>query len=77
MTKYIVGIIIIAVGALMVAKTVWFLRMFGRIAWAEAKLGAEGGTRIFFKILGVVAIIVGFLIMTETLQGWITGIFVR
>lgn len=77
MTKYIVGIIIIAIGILMTVKTEWFLRAFGRIAWAEEKLGTEGGTRIFFKIVGIGAVIVALLIMTGHIQVWITDLFVR
>ena len=75
MTKYIVGVIIIAVGILMVIKTDWFLRFTGKIAWAEEKLGTEGGTRMFFKLLGILGIIIAFLIMTGHIQNWVALIF--
>jgi len=75
MTKYIVGVIIIVVGILLVVKTNWFLRFTGKIAWAEEKLGTEGGTRMFFKLLGILGIIIAFLIMTGHIQGWLVAIF--
>jgi len=63
-----------AVSALMVIKTEWFFRIFGRIPWAEAHLG--GGTRMFIKLLGIVLIIVSFLVVTnlwEPLLAWFLG----
>lgn len=48
-------------GALFVIKTEWFLNTFGRVEWAEAHLGTEGGTRLFYKLLGLFIIIVSML----------------
>jgi len=73
-TRIIIGVIILAVGALMVIKTEGFLRTFGRVPWAEAKLG--GGTRSFYKLLGVAGILIGFLVITNMWQApiiWILG----
>ncbi len=61
--KFIVGFIIIAVGFVMIWQTQWFINSLGRIAWAEQKLGG-GGTWTFYKIVGVLAIFLAFLIMT-------------
>jgi len=72
-TRIIIGIIILAVGALMVIKTEGFLKAFGRVAWAEAKLG--GGTRMFYNLLGVIAILIGFLVITNMWQTPIIWIF--
>ena len=60
----ILGIIIIAVGAVLILKTEWFLQNFGRIAWFEDKLGTEGGSRLGYKILGVIAIFLGIVFMS-------------
>ncbi len=60
----ILGIIIIAVGAVLILKTEWFLQNFGRIAWFEDKLGTEGGSRLGYKILGVIAIFIGIVLMS-------------
>lgn len=57
----IFGFILFAVGPTMVIKTDWYLENIGRIDWAEAHLG--GGTRFFFKLLGIVLIFLGLLMM--------------
>ena len=75
MGKYIFGIILILVGAVMVIKSEALLKSFGRIAWAEEKLGSEGGTRLFYKLIGILLIVLSFLIMTDTLQGWFIALF--
>ena len=75
MTKYIIGGILIIAGAIMIVKTDWMLRMFGRVAWAEAKLGVEGGTRIFYKLLGIVAIILAFMLMSGYVYTLLERIF--
>jgi hypothetical protein len=38
---------------------------FGRISWAEAHLGTEGGSRLLYKIIGFIIIIAGFLHATN------------
>jgi len=75
MGKFFIGIIGIAVGSLMVIKSVWFLRFFGRIEWAEAHLGLDGGTNLFYKLLGILCIIVSFLLMSGILGNIFKSIF--
>ena len=58
------GILITAVGAFLVIKTEWFVNNFGRIAWFEDKLGSEGGTRLGYKLIGILFLIVGVIVMT-------------
>lgn len=77
MTRYLVGIILIAIAALMIIKTEWLLEFFGRVAWAEEKLGSEGGTRIFYKLLGMALIILAFMIMSGSIFDVLDWIFVR
>ncbi|MFH1112070.1 MAG: hypothetical protein V1712_03310 [Patescibacteria group bacterium] len=62
------GIIIAFIGFLLVWKSEWILVNFGKIAWAEEHLGTEGGTRIFYKFLGLIIIILGFGIMFDIWQ---------
>ena len=59
----ILGLILVVVGALLTIKSETFYRITGSIAWAERYLGTEGGTRLFFKILGVLVILLGFTVM--------------
>lgn len=67
MGKFIIGIIGITVGSLMVMKTEWFLRFFGRIEWAEIHLGLDGGTSLFYKLIGIGCIILSFMFMSGIL----------
>lgn len=74
-TRIIVGLVGIVVGSIMVVKSEWFLSFFGRIDWAEIHLGGEGGTRVFYKLLGLLTIIVSLLIMTGMIEGLLFAIF--
>lgn len=74
-TRIIIGIIGIVVGSIMVIRSEWLLSFFGRIDWAEIHLGAEGGTRIFYKLLGLATIIISLLITTGMIEGLLLAIF--
>lgn len=72
----IIGMLVMAGGAFLVVKTEWFINNFGRIAWFENKLGAEGGSRLGYKLVGIIALIVGMIIMTgsgDDLARWLLG----
>ncbi len=62
-------------GMLLVIKSEWFLENFGRIAWAEEKLGTEGGTRFFYKILGLLFIFLGMLLLFNLFGGIVLWVF--
>ena len=58
----------------MVIRTEWFIENFGYSDWAEAKLGG-GGTRIMYKVLGILFIVGSVLGMTGALGEIIIGVF--
>lgn len=62
----------------MVYKTAWSLDMLGYNPWAERTFG-PGGTRLFYKLVGTVVIIFGFLFLTNSFErifgGVITSFF--
>jgi len=60
----LIGIVITAVGALLVIYTEWFINNFGRIAWFEEKLGADGGSRLGYKLVGAAFLFIGIITMT-------------
>ena len=62
--RIIGGGALIAVGIHMVVKTDKYLSFFGRVAWAEQHLGLEGGSRLFYKLLGLGAALIGIAIIT-------------
>ncbi|PKL72468.1 hypothetical protein CVV26_01420 [Candidatus Kuenenbacteria bacterium HGW-Kuenenbacteria-1] len=64
----VIGLLILVFGSLLVIKTEWFLQIVGRVDWAEKWLGVEGGTRLYYKLLGILFCIIGFLTMTGLLK---------
>lgn len=81
MSRIVWGLIGIAVGCSFVIKTEWYLNFAGRVAWAEQHLGFEGGTRLFYKLLGIVIIFVAFTYLTglddQIFGGLVRAVFVR
>lgn len=67
--RIIGGLLIAAFGFLFVWKTDKFLQTFGTIPWAERHLGLDGGSRLFYKLLGVLLVAIGFLMMTGMIGG--------
>ncbi len=73
--KYFFGILAIIFGVLLILKTEWFIQNFGTSAWAEAKMGMSGGTRLMYKLIGLGLICISMLAMTGLLQGFILSTF--
>lgn len=64
---------LIFIGCLFVIKTEWFLQNFGKIDWAEQHLGLDGGSRLFYKLLGIIIIFAGMMMATGMLGGALIG----
>ena len=62
------GLAIAGIGILLILKHDFMVDNFGRIAWAEEHLGTEGGSRLFYKLLGLLIILLGFGIMFNIWQ---------
>lgn len=62
--RILLGLVIAALGAIMVIRTRIFLDFFGPMPWAEAKLGG-GGSNLMYKIIGLTAIFIGFMVATN------------
>lgn len=74
--KYVLGIIIIVIGFLFVWKSDWLMYNLGRIEFAEKYLGSGfGGTRIFYKLLGIAIIILAFMYMSGAIESILNGLF--
>lgn len=70
-----ITIAIMAVGFTMVWKTAWWVDIFGRNPWAEEHMAGVGGigagmggSWLFYKILGIVIMVLAFLYFTGGLQ---------
>lgn len=72
---YIIGFGAVALGAILIIYTEWFVNNFGRSAWAEAKFGGDGGTRLLYKLIGLAMILLAFMGMTGMLGNIILAIF--
>ncbi len=58
------GILIAALGIWLLFKTESVMNTFGRIEWAEVKMQMYGGSRMAYKLIGLIAVIVGMLMIT-------------
>lgn len=72
--KYFIATLILAVGIYFVMRTESMLHMFGRVDWAEENMQLMGGTRMFYKLLGIIAIIGGLLVITGLGEGLASAI---
>ncbi|OGF24956.1 hypothetical protein A2331_00235 [Candidatus Falkowbacteria bacterium RIFOXYB2_FULL_34_18] len=70
----IIGLIIITLGVLLVAKSEALLSNFGRIDFFEQHLGTSGGSRFGYKLIGVFVIFLGIMILTNMIGGFIEWI---
>lgn len=74
--NFIGGLLIAVAGFLLVWKSEWIINNLGRIPWAEQHLGSEGGSRLMYKLIGIIIIMAGFLYATNlgnAFLGWIAS----
>ncbi len=57
------GIILIIIGAVIVVKSEWLLNNLGRIWFFEQHLGTIGGSRLGYKLIGLIIIFIGFIMV--------------
>ena len=74
--KYIIALFMVALGFFLIWKTDWMMRSFGRIDWAERKLGS-GGSWTFYKLVGLGFIFFAFLLVTGGAVAGLDVIFGR
>lgn len=70
--RILLGLAIMIVGFLFVLKTRTLMDWFGRVEWAERKLGA-GGSWTFYKLLGVGIAFLGVFIATNIISDILTS----
>lgn len=74
--KYVIGILGIVLGMILVIKSEWFFTFFGRIDFADKYLGTEGGTRLMYKLIGILFVIIALLYMTGGVESFLKAIFI-
>ncbi len=80
MGQVLIGLLLTVGGAFCVIKTEWLVNNFGRIAWFEEKLGTDGGSRLGYKLVGIVLLFVGVIVMTGSgndFMSWILSPFLK
>lgn len=73
--RIVIGLLISAIGVSLTFKTQWYLRLLGRVPFAEKVFGS-GGTRLFYKLFGALMAIIGFMVMTDLMDNfleWLIG----
>lgn len=70
MLHFFLGLLLLAIGVAIVIKTEAILGFFGPIGFFEKYLGAEGGSRLGWKLVGISFIFIGFLVMTGLINGF-------
>ena len=77
---FIIGVIVMVIGLAIVVKTEAFLSAFGRIGFFERFFGAEGGSRLGYNLIGILALFIGFLMITgliDAFLNWLLGPLLR
>ena len=61
--KFVIAIIILAVGVLLAFKPNWLMAMTGRVAWIENHVFVMyGGTAVFYRLLGAFFILLSLVV---------------
>lgn len=73
--RILIGLLGVVVGFLIVWKSEWINNNFGSSAWAEAKFGGAGGSRLLYKLIGLTFIFIGFLTVTNLHKVFFVAVF--
>jgi len=77
LNRIILGTVLIVVGYILVWQANWFLTNFGAIPSAEKFMRTEGGSRLFYKLIGIIFILVGSMHMTGLLEPFMVWVVTR
>jgi hypothetical protein len=73
--KYLLSLLTIIVGFLLVKYSNWLVNNFGYTDWAEQHLGSYGGTRLMWKLIGLLFIIGALLVISGQMNTILYSIF--
>ena len=76
LTRILVGLAVAALGIFMTWKPDSVIGIFGRNEWGEKVFGS-GGSRSFYKMVGVLVTILGFIITTDLINYFFGGLIFR
>lgn len=70
----LIFLLLVGFGVLFIAKTNGVVGVVGRFGWAERNLGG-GGTFTFYKLLGLLMIIIAVMLITGLFERMFGGTF--
>ncbi len=73
------GLVAMIAGAFIVMKTEWLINNIGRISFFEEKLATAGGSRLGYKLIGLLVIVIGIFMVTNIVEGfagWLASFFI-
>jgi hypothetical protein len=68
------GFLLMFVGVWPIIKTEWFLDNFGRMEFFENWFSTGGGSRLGYKLVGLIFISLGILVATGLFNGFMVAI---
>ncbi|MFA5051324.1 MAG: hypothetical protein WC499_04400 [Patescibacteria group bacterium] len=74
MSHFFIGLGIIIIGVILTLNSEWLLRTAGPVQWAEEKLGSEGGSRLFYKLLGMAVVVLGLFVISGIWEDILNGV---
>ena len=75
LVRILIGLVLAIIGAFLTIKSDMVYQAVGPIAFAEKYLGSDGGSRLMYKLIGILITILGFLIMTGLIKNIVIAIF--
>ena len=74
MARIFWGLVSIGGGYVIIRYVEWLLNNIGRMEFFERKLGNMGGSRLGYKLLGILLIAIGFAMVTNLVDGLVDGL---
>lgn len=71
MVNFLIGLVMAVAGAFITIKSEAVFSFFGRIEFFEDKLATSGGSRLGYKLLGLLIFFLGVLTMTGLIGGFL------
>lgn len=78
--RIFLGVLFAGVGFFFVKYADWFYANIGPMDWAEKYFSTFGGTRMFYKFLGIIFVFVGGLVATglsSAFFAWVLSPLIR
>ncbi len=64
MGQIFTGLLMFVGGVAIIFKTEWLISNFGRLEWFDQKLHSEGGSRLGYKLIGIILVFIGIIFAT-------------